>query len=70
MFESEPAGGRFRFALGMPKRRAHAEGLNVHAPSDVLSDSKLNPRYLQSYVVGSSNLLCPTIPPHIAEKPN
>ena len=38
-----------------PKKAARGKGLNVR-PSDVLDDSKLNPRYtFDTYVVGSSN---------------
>lgn len=52
-----------------PKKAARGKGLNVR-PSDVLDDSKLNPRYtFDTYVVGSSNRFAYAASYAVAETP-
>lgn len=52
-----------------PKKAARGKGLNVR-PSDILDDSKLNPRYtFDTYVVGSSNRFAYAASYAVAETP-
>ena len=52
-----------------PKKTTRGKGLNVR-PSDVLDDSKLNPRYtFDTYVVGSSNRFAYAASYAVAETP-
>ena len=52
-----------------PKKATRGKGLNVR-PSDVLDDSKLNPRYtFDTYVVGSSNRFAYAASYAVAETP-